>query len=81
MVQAAGRVALRELPCRLVVSAEGSATAFSRDLCLLPRFAMTWATRWATTDAGSGAAGFCGDAELDACYEGRARHPVFVALS
>ena len=38
-----------------------------------------WATRWVDL-RGAGAARFVGQ-ELDACYEGQARHPVFVALA
>ena len=79
LVQAAGRVALRKLPCRLVVSAQS----------LRPHFHAIYAYCRVSDDLGDEVGDtaqslalldFWGR-ELDACYEGRARHPVFVALA
>jgi phytoene/squalene synthetase len=62
-----------------VVPAQGAAPAFSRHLRLLPHLRRS-GRRGGRPLRGAGAADLWGR-ELDACYEGRARHPVFVALA
>ena len=75
-----GALALREFFGGVVVSSGEVAPAFLQRLRVLPHLGRSWATRSATRAASLQLLDQW-EAELNACYDGHPRHPVFVALA